>query len=364
MYYLPPTLISILEVLLVIVPALLSVAYVTVAERKTMASMQRRLGPNHIGYLPYFSLSRYGYLKKFYQTYTIDKLINGLSLTRKAPIKPFKGDVIKTCKDLLSPSDLKIFFRSIRSKGGIYMFTYKENPDIFYIGRTKNFINRYKAHLNINLQDKFHVFANAVGWDKFHFSIVQICNLDVQKERENYYLQKYLPLLNTIYKSDLDSIQNYDSLYEILKLKQLEWNQGNKYLGIPIYLYTYIEGSLKDNYIKFESINKLSQYLNISRETISIYLNTYVPFKSPGRHLWRLGPAEPSNIFLTDFIEDIELIDKLVSDTIQGLDLDRTRSRKVWVYSIDTKSNIVKNIYNSMALHSLERVGLRSRWDN
>ena len=36
---------AILEVLLVIVPALLSVAYVTVAERKTMASMQRRVGP-------------------------------------------------------------------------------------------------------------------------------------------------------------------------------------------------------------------------------------------------------------------------------------------------------------------------------
>uniref|UniRef100_UPI0030E516A4 NADH dehydrogenase subunit 1 n=1 Tax=Dematophora necatrix TaxID=2751867 RepID=UPI0030E516A4 len=50
MYYLPPTLISILEVLLVIVPVLLSVAYVTVAERKTMASMQRRLGPNAVGY--------------------------------------------------------------------------------------------------------------------------------------------------------------------------------------------------------------------------------------------------------------------------------------------------------------------------
>ena len=51
MLYLPPTLISVVEVLLVIVPALLSVAYVTVAERKTMASMQRRLGPNAVGYL-------------------------------------------------------------------------------------------------------------------------------------------------------------------------------------------------------------------------------------------------------------------------------------------------------------------------
>lgn len=44
-------LISIIEVLLVTVPALLTVAFVTVAERKTMASMQRRLGPNAIGYL-------------------------------------------------------------------------------------------------------------------------------------------------------------------------------------------------------------------------------------------------------------------------------------------------------------------------
>jgi NADH-ubiquinone oxidoreductase chain 1 len=48
LYY--PTLISILEVLLVIVPVLMTVAFVTVAERKTMASMQRRLGPNIVGY--------------------------------------------------------------------------------------------------------------------------------------------------------------------------------------------------------------------------------------------------------------------------------------------------------------------------
>lgn len=42
---------SSLEVLLLVVPALLGVAYVTVAERKTMASMQRRVGPNKVGYL-------------------------------------------------------------------------------------------------------------------------------------------------------------------------------------------------------------------------------------------------------------------------------------------------------------------------
>jgi len=56
MYYIP-TIVSILEVLLVIIPVLLTVAYVTVAERKTMASMQRRLGPNIVGY--------YGLLQAF-----------------------------------------------------------------------------------------------------------------------------------------------------------------------------------------------------------------------------------------------------------------------------------------------------------
>lgn len=52
-----PTLISVLEVLLVTVPVLLTVAYLTVAERKALASMQRRLGPNTVGY--------YGLLQAF-----------------------------------------------------------------------------------------------------------------------------------------------------------------------------------------------------------------------------------------------------------------------------------------------------------
>jgi len=52
-----PTLISVIEGLIVAVPVLMAVAYVTVAERKTMASMQRRLGPNIVGY--------YGLLQAF-----------------------------------------------------------------------------------------------------------------------------------------------------------------------------------------------------------------------------------------------------------------------------------------------------------
>lgn len=50
-------LISILIVIIILVPSLLVVAFTTVAERKTMASMQRRVGPNIVGY--------YGLLQAF-----------------------------------------------------------------------------------------------------------------------------------------------------------------------------------------------------------------------------------------------------------------------------------------------------------
>src|SRR6202023_318671 len=72
-----PTLISVLEVLLVTVPVLLTVAYVTVAERKTMASMQRRLGPNIVGY--------YGLLQAF---------ADALKLLIKEYVYPTQANII------------------------------------------------------------------------------------------------------------------------------------------------------------------------------------------------------------------------------------------------------------------------------
>lgn len=111
-----PTLISIIEVLLVIVPALLSVAYVTVAERKTMASMQRRLGPNAVGQ------SKLNFtFKRLYSSdsssYNYDNAINTLYINRKAPIKPFEENVISVCEDLTSSKALSTFFKDFKGKG-------------------------------------------------------------------------------------------------------------------------------------------------------------------------------------------------------------------------------------------------------
>ncbi|RYE15398.1 MAG: hypothetical protein EOP34_03410 [Rickettsiales bacterium] len=42
-------LISLIDILVVIVPVLITVAYITLLERKVLASMQRRVGPDTVG---------------------------------------------------------------------------------------------------------------------------------------------------------------------------------------------------------------------------------------------------------------------------------------------------------------------------
>src|SRR5205809_1704830 len=71
------SIISIVEGLLVIVPALLTVAFVTISERKTMASMQRRLGPNVVGF--------YGLLQAF---------ADALKLLLKEYVSPTQSNLI------------------------------------------------------------------------------------------------------------------------------------------------------------------------------------------------------------------------------------------------------------------------------
>ena len=68
---------SVIEVLLVLIPSLLIVAFTTVAERKTMASMQRRLGPNIVGY--------YGLLQAF---------ADALKLLLKEYVGPTQADLV------------------------------------------------------------------------------------------------------------------------------------------------------------------------------------------------------------------------------------------------------------------------------
>jgi len=69
--------IFVLEILLLLLPSLLTVAFITIAERKTMASMQRRIGPNIVGY--------YGLLQPF---------ADALKLLIKEFVSPTQANII------------------------------------------------------------------------------------------------------------------------------------------------------------------------------------------------------------------------------------------------------------------------------
>jgi len=71
------TIMSVLEVLAITVPVLLTVAFITIAERKTMASMQRRLGPNAVGW--------YGLLQAF---------ADALKLLLKEYVSPAQANIL------------------------------------------------------------------------------------------------------------------------------------------------------------------------------------------------------------------------------------------------------------------------------
>ncbi len=98
---------SVLEVFAVTIPVLLTVAFVTIAERKTMASMQRRLGPNAVGFTNFNLTSKKSYHSSF-------DTLRELYRNRKAPVIEFSDHVLFTCTDLLNTSLIKYFFLTFK----------------------------------------------------------------------------------------------------------------------------------------------------------------------------------------------------------------------------------------------------------
>jgi hypothetical protein len=489
-----PTIISILEVLIVVVPALLIVAFVTVAERKTMASMQRRLGPNSVGWygllqafadalklllkeyvsptqanlilfflgpiitlifsllgyaiVPYgpgltildynlgilyilavSSLSTYGILLAGYGIYngslrlsycinlntsfnnlyrlvfwcivffclllflyplfslfslqfkesflscnvgktemniecllgvftsynvksniTVVKLqtrkvqttvsLNSIKPTgsyasntikslhssfikelykdRKAPVIPFNREsILATCENILDKKIRSEFLNKWGSKSCIYYIEYKHDPLIYYIGRTTLFKRRLNNHLKADAGNKFHLFLNLVGWEHFNVSIVEVCSLDVQGERENYYLQKYLSLLNSVFSSSItESSINITLKDKLYALKASESTPSSK--NIPIYVYNIDDKGIDRSYELFNSIMKASLALGINIASISYYRNTSIPYKG--------------KLFYTDPIVDFnQVFEASKINTPSGL-ANEVIAVKVWSY--------------------------------
>ena len=70
--------------------------------------------------------------------------------------------------------------------------------------------------------------------------------------------------------------------------------------------------------IKHLTLNELSTMLGIARETISVYLNTYVPYRK--------------FVFLTNKIEFFDLASKLINEAMQGLNLNHNKPKNLLMY--------------------------------
>lgn len=337
------SLFSILEVLLVIVPALLSVAYVTVAERKTMASMQRRVGPNKVGTWGLLqALNKRQNIRTYHTSRKLDSTLDSshqaaikeLYRDRLAPVKPFSEKLLASCSNILDIEQRAKFFMQLEEKGGIYILQYKHDPLVYYIGRTSSFSFRLKSHIKHKLTDKFHVFGNLVGWDNFTVGIVEISDKENLGLRENYYLQNYLPLLNSTFSSNFSETAIFQTLRNVLKSKQFlakdsTSNDKSIYSGISIWVYEFLNTHIDPTPVKYISTSEACKHTGIARTTISRYMDTLVPTKGL--------------LFFSKPLVDIDSSFKQAKKNSEELTLDPNISKQVWVYTVSNNKVILVN---------------------
>lgn len=252
--------------------------------------------------------------------------VKALFTDRNAPVKSFNHTLIATCYLCLDKDKKSEFLKEWGSKSCIYLIQYKYNPLIYYIGRTTLLKRRFNNHLKADTGSKLHVFLSLVGMENFNFSIVEVCTPEEQGARENYYLQKYLPLLNTTFSSAFSESAIYANLTSKLATLKLKSDPHTNGKAIPVYVYDINDKHIDINHIKYDSITKASHLEKVAGGTLAIFLNTNVPFRN------KLYYSKP--------ILDLDLTFSLVKTSSNGLNLDSNIAKEVWVYDAKTLDSV------------------------
>jgi len=225
--------------------------------------------------------------------------IKDLFKDRAVPVIPFDSNLILATCNLGDIEERSAFLKEWGSKGGIYIIEYKYNPLIYYIGRTTLIKRRMNNHIKAESNSKFHVFLNLIGLDHFKFSILEICSpsplsplgmrgvhIGEQGKRENYYLQKFLPILNTTFSSSYVESAIYTSLTnKLISLKSMYDNPkdtntqvSNKPITIFVYSFDEDKG-INSIYDKYDSMVEASKIEKIAYNTLLLFRDTNVPFR-------------------------------------------------------------------------------------
>jgi|HigsolmetaGSP11D_1036233.scaffolds.fasta_scaffold05338_2 hypothetical protein len=254
--------------------------------------------------------------------------IKDLFKDRVAPVIPFDSNLILASFNLSDSKERSEFLKEWGSKGGIYLIEYKYNPLVYYIGRTTLFKRRINNHINAETNSKFHVFLRLIGLEHFKFSIVEICSPSEQGKRENYYLQKFLPLLNSTFSSSFTESAIYMSLRDKLtSLKPTTLTQKSNQ-PIPIFTYTLCKDKgINPTYIKYNSIGEASRKEKIAYGTVLLFRDTNVPFRN------KLYYTKP----IIDFNSTLDQVNSILKD----VKITSNIAQKVWAYDAKTL-NLIK----------------------
>lgn len=229
---------------------------------------------------------------------------------------------VKKHKALSHCNNFVVYQNTFRKKwnnvSGIYKITFTPFKLFFYYGSSKNLGERLKYHFyNGKYQNTFlGLLIYLYGWEKFTVSIVETCSIQSIKERENWYLKTFKPILNILTESYSNSfslnqrnhIVSNITKYKISNaLKGKTWSQESKekrkksisgsnhynygkslplstlnaaalLLGKPIYVYNEKDFKLLNNK-PFRSIREAVKHLPVSQATLPKKLDIGKPFK-------------------------------------------------------------------------------------
>lgn len=244
--------------------------------------------------------------------------IQDLFKDRIAPVIPFDRNLIKgSCFNYTDKISKAKFLKEWGSKAGIYLIEYKYYPNIYYIGRTNLFKKRFFEHFKAESNSKFHLFMQVMGIEEFNIHILELCPETKLGERETYYLQKYVPILNSVFSSTITEGVIKQTL--LLKLKDLRAiNGGKDSRSTLVYVYEWTEKGINHQPTIYNSSNEASRSLSYPISGILRYKNTSIPYR--GKLFF--------NYPITDFNQVFEQSKKL---TPKGL-LNRVISTQVWAY--------------------------------
>ncbi len=317
-------------------------------------------------------------------------IIKILYKDRIAPVIPFTHPTLMTCFNFMNKEEKGKFLKELSDlmskKGGrdigvIYIFQYKKDPNIYYIGKTTSLKARLNSHLSNRKFDKYHIVAKKLGWSNFTLSVVEICKTSDLAARENFYLFHYKPLLNTVFRSSYSASVNKKVSLKIFwalrRAKRLIVNVASDVqfanrtklqrwgleihksilkkinARFPVWVYKLTEeGSVNPEFTKYPNRSSASKATGISLQSLNHYLNTQLP---------KRGLEDQSYLFFSHVVNNIASLSLALQEAIsfaksEGIKFDSNVAKKVWVYIIDLNGNV--SVVNNKPFLSMGEVGV------